>query len=185
LQAQFPVRDWCAVSSLSTIAWLSLQAGTIPPRVLDWLAVRGSLTQRLRAESGALSVVCLQQGILAADPELWQRQVLLLKAGRPWIWGLTQVPRSTLVCYPELNVQGEQPLGDWLFGVAGARRDELMWADLAAEPALAVALKAWQLPHPAALWGRHSRLHLPRGECAITEVFLPDAPLYAGIVNEE
>lgn len=181
MQAVFPEREWCAVAPLSTINWLPLAPVSLSQEVWSWLAEQGSLTRRLRAEAGVLSVLCLQQGIREDEPDLWQRQVLLMKEGRPWVWGLTQAPLTTLVHYPQLAEQGVQPLGDWLFGVAGACRDGLVWADLAADPALAHALQTWRLPQPASLWARRSRLVLPGGECVITEVFLPDAPLYAGV----
>lgn len=185
LQAVFPGSDWCAVAPLSWIDWLPLDPAVVPQAVLGWLAEQGSLTRRLRAEAGDLSVICLQQGIADDEPGLWQRQVLLLKSGRPWVWGLTQTPLATLSRYPQLATQGEQPLGDWLFGVAGATREGLVWADLAAEPALRQGLAAWQLPAPEVLWARRSRLVLSDAECVITEVFLPDAPLYAGSKEKE
>ena len=185
MQAVFPDRDWCAVAPLSTMDWLPVEPAVVPQAVLGWLSEQGSLTRRLRAERGDLSVVCLQQGIRDEDPALWQRQVLLLKSGRPWVWGLTQAPLATLAHYPLLATQGEQPLGDWLFGVAGATREGLVWTDLVADPALQEALQAWLLPSPPVLWARRSRLVLPCGECVITEVFLPDAPLYAGIEEKE
>lgn len=185
LQAVFPESDWCAVAPLSRIDWLPLDPAVVPQAVLGWLAEQGSLTRRLRAEAGDLSLICLQQGVMDDEPELWQRQVLLLKSGRPWVWGLTQAPLSTLTHYPQLATQGEQPLGDWLFGVAGATREELVWADLVADPALRQVLAAWQLPAPEVLWARRSRLVLPAAECVITEVFLPDAPLYAGGEEKE
>ena len=185
LQAVFPESDWCAVAPLSRIDWLPLDPAVVPHAVLGWLAEQGSLTRRLRAEAGDLSVICLQQGVMDDEPGLWQRLVLLLKSGRPWVWGLTQAPLSTLARYPQLATQGEQPLGDWLFGVAGATREGLVWADLVADPALRQVLAAWQLPAPKVLWARRSRLVLPGAECAITEVFLPDAPLYAGVEEKE
>ena len=176
---------WRPVAALQPVAWLPV---TVPGpglsgAVLEWLAEPGSLTQRLRAEPGSLTLHCLYQGD-APNGDGWQRQVLLLKAGRPWVWALTQASATTLHHHPELAQQGERPLGDWLFGAAGAQREALLWADLADQLALVEALQRWQLPLPSRLWARHSRFALPRGSCAITELFLPDSPLYAGIDDE-
>ena len=73
---------------------------------------------------------------------------------------------------------------DWLFGEGGGRRRQLQWADLAGEPALVQALQTWRLAPPTRLWARHSRFELSAGHCTITELFLPDSPLYAGSVDE-
>ena len=175
--------QWAPVAALQPVAWLPVTAAELPGSVLAWLAEPGSLTQRLRAEPGALTLHCLYQGA-APDDDGWQRQVLLLKAGRPWVWALTQSSAATLSQHPELAQQGERPLGDWLFGAAAARRESLLYADLAQEAALVEALQRWRLPRPARLWARHSRFALPQGSCSITELFLPDSPLYAGVDDE-
>ena len=175
--------QWAPVAALQPVAWLPVTAAELPGSVLAWLAEPGSLTQRLRAEPGALTLHCLYQGA-APESDGWQRQVLLLKAGRPWVWALTQASASTLNQHPELAQQGERPLGDWLFGAAAARRDSLLYADLAQQVALVEALQRWRLPLPTRLWARHSRFALPQGSCSITELFLPDSPLYAGVEDE-
>ena len=174
---------WAPVAPLGPIAWVSPTTVTAPAPVLSWLTEPGSLTRRLRGEPGPLTLACLQQGF-SLDERIWQRQVLLLKAGRPWVWALTQAPAATLRQHPELARQGERPLGDWLFGEGGGRRRQLQWADLAGEPALVQALQTWRLAPPTRLWARHSRFELSAGHCTITELFLPDSPLYAGSVDE-
>lgn len=176
------VNGWTPVAPLGPIDWAPLATLSAPEPVSSWLTEPGSLTRRLRNEPGALTLVCLQQGFALED--IWQRQVLLLKAGRPWVWALTQAPAATVRQHPELARQGDQPLGDWLFGEGGGRRSALQWADLAAEAALRQALRAWRLTPPARLWARHSRFELSAGHCTITELFLPGSPLYAEPVDE-
>lgn len=175
--------QWAPVAALQPIVWLPVMTAGLPGSALAWLAEPGSLTQRLRGEPGALTLHCLFQGV-APDGDGWQRQVLLLKAGRPWVWALTQASAATLSHHPELAQQGERPLGDWLFGAAGAQREALLYADLAHEEALVEALQRWRLPLPPRLWARHSSFALPQGSCSITELFLPDSPLYTGIDDE-
>ena len=181
--ATHSANGWAPVAPLGPIDWAPLATLTAPALVLSWLAESGSLTRRLRGEPGPLTLVCLQQGVVLAE-QSWQRQVLLLKAGRPWVWALTQAPAATLRQHPELARQGERPLGDWLFGEGGGRRSSLQWADLAAEPALVQALRAWRITPPDRLWARYSRFELSAGHCTITELFLPGSPLYAEPVDE-
>ena len=72
---------WAPVAPLGPIDWAPLATLSAPEPVSSWLTEPGSLTRRLRNEPGALTLVCLQQGAVLAEP-IWQRQVLLLKAGR-------------------------------------------------------------------------------------------------------
>ena len=134
---------WAPVAPLGPIAWVSPMAVSATAPVLSWLTEPGSLTRRLRGEPGLLTLVCLQQGSVLEE-DIWQRQVLLLKAGRPWVWALTQAPAATVRQHPELARQGDQPLGDWLFGAADAQR-------LLLEP----CPQPCPLPLPAGVQGCH------------------------------
>lgn len=173
------VDEMAKVTQLPWRPWGMEQQMSLPSDLVSWLAESGSLTQKLRTLGLRVSVQRLSEGWGAADE--WQRQVLLLAGETPWLWGFTQISASSLAACPVLMKQGDQPIGDWLFGLGGARRVSLEWVEVPTVSAHLFEQLAGGVP---SLWGRRARLRLDAhcqdgsvAELLLTELFLPGSAL--------
>lgn len=174
-----------------TQIWRSLDewpASARPARLWAFLSEAGSLTERLRARAGGLTVQVLSQGhatlsdedmyLLGAKPDEagYVRQVFLCGPGQqPWVYA-----RSVVAGPSEdwLKGLGEQPLGDRVFADPAASRSPIAVAQLEPRHSLhkeAVArLTADQRSVASGtLWARRSRLSVDSGHILIYECFLP------------
>lgn len=157
----------------------------LPPALASWLQDRNSLTLRLKTQCRQFDVQRLAEGRELAldsgpgwqvgDP-LWQREVLLLLDGVPWVYALTEVPLATLAAgdidFPSL---GERPLGELLFTNDRLSRGELhLTRHDHKSRAGRVALQLGQnFSEP--LWGRSRQFTLSGRPLRVNEIFLPAA----------
>ena len=149
----------------------------LPPELsaawLDWLLLEDSMTRRFERYCSQVTVQIVREGfvlqneccheaaLLPSSERYWLREIILCGDGEPWLLGRTVVPESTLNG-PELALQqlGNTPLGRYLFSSSSLTRDYI------------------QVGRSAALWGRRSRLRLSGKALLLTELFLPNSPLY-------
>lgn len=139
----------------------------------DWLLLEDSMTKRFEQYCTQVTVRIVREGFIHQDeciPEAdllppseryWLREIILCGDDEPWLLGRTVVPESTLDG-PELALQqlGNTPLGRYLFSSSSLTRDYI------------------QIGRSEALWGRRSRLRLSGKPLLLTELFLPNSPLY-------
>jgi chorismate lyase len=178
-------------SATQTQIWRSLDEWPVsarPAQLWAYLSEAGSLTERLRARAGDLSVQILSQGhatlseedkaLLGAKPDEagYVRQIYLCGHGRePWVYARSVVAGPSERWLKEL---GERPLGDKVFADPDAERSPIAVAKLEPRHALhkeAVArLPAAQRARASGvLWARRSRLSVRGGHILIYECFLP------------
>lgn len=162
-----------ALSLLRALDWLPASSPALSTPVLDWLQEEDSMTRRFERHCGKVTVEPRFEGFVTADQiaqelpflpleaRYWLREIILSGDGVPWLAGRTVVPESTLNG-PEamLSQLGTRPLGRYLFASSTLTRDFI-------DPGIS-----------GALWGRRSRLRLSGKPLLLTELFLPDAPLY-------
>ncbi len=140
---------------------------------LDWLLLEDSMTKRFEQYCTQVTVRIVREAFISQSdclPEAsllphseryWLREIILCGDDEPWLLGRTVVPESTLEG-PELALQrlGSTPLGRYLFSSTSLTRDYI------------------QIGRSEALWGRRSRLRLSGKPLLLTELFLPNSPLY-------
>jgi len=140
---------------------------------LDWLLLEDSMTKRFEQYCTKVTVRLVREEFVRQDecqPEVdllplsenyWLREIILCGDDEPWLLGRTVIPESTLNG-PELALQrlGNTPLGRYLFSSSSLTRDYI------------------QIGRSEALWGRRSRLRLSGKPLLLTELFLPNSPLY-------
>jgi len=140
---------------------------------LDWLLLEDSMTKRFEQHCTQVTVRIVREAFISQSdclPEAsllphseryWLREIILCGDDEPWLLGRTVVPESTLEG-PELALQrlGSTPLGRYLFSSTSLTRDYI------------------QIGRSEALWGRRSRLRLSGKPLLLTELFLPNSPLY-------
>ena len=178
-------------SATQTQIWRSLDEWPVsarPARLWAFLSEAGSLTERLRARAGDLTVQVLSQGhatlsdedmaLLGAKPDEagYVRQVFLCgPAQQPWVYARSVVAGSS---EDWLKGLGERPLGDRVFADPAVQRSPIAVAMLEPRHALhkeALArLPAQQRTQAMGpLWARRSRLSVDGGHILIYECFLP------------
>ncbi|QWA10933.1 chorismate lyase [Sodalis ligni] len=161
------------ISLLASIQWLTPQSPQPDPTKRDWLLECDSMTRRLERHCRQVSVQRAREGyvfageagddiaLLPASERYWLREVVLYGDGNPWLAGRMIIPAAVLegpAC--ALKTLGDMPLGRWLFRDGMPTRDYI------------------QLGRAGNLWARRSCLR-PHGKpLLLTELFLPDAPLY-------
>jgi chorismate--pyruvate lyase len=167
-------------------------ATNAPHRYRHWLASGGSLTNKLKAHSGAFRVQLLHQDTatcLADEANIigyhrpgrvWEREVLLRCDNTPVVFAHTVVPMSADASdWPLFSALGERSLGSTLFGDPRVRRGELEFARLRAAHPLArraraaLAANGEQVPDEALLYARRCLYQRHEGTLLVTEVFLP------------
>lgn len=143
----------------------------LSPALVGWLTEPGSLTERLRAGHGAVTVEVLAEGARAepaaeASAPYWERCVQLVAAGRPRLAARSCIP-AWAADHPWQAVQqlGTRPLGEVLFALDGVEREPLQFAQLHS-PAAPEA-------HPgAAVMARRCTYRRQGATLVLTEVFL-------------
>jgi chorismate--pyruvate lyase len=143
-----------------------------------WLLGRGSLSQLMKTYCHTLSVKVLHNAwadsqLLTEDesrllmfPERFVlRQVLLSGDGCPWVMGRTLISESVVKkSSHDLAALGELPIGELVFQAQHVLRDELRVAKVVSDEGI--------------LWARRSRLWTEQQPILVTELFLPEAPVY-------
>ncbi|WP_241622986.1 chorismate lyase [Rosenbergiella australiborealis] len=165
------------VETLLTDHFSALSATECLPEIYSWLVDESSMTARLEALCRVLEVSIVKEGFITAlglsadeqsllrphanDQRFWLREVQLIADGSPWLAGRTVIPENTLQG-PEtaLTALGNRPLGHYLFQNTSLSRDYL-------NPGII-----------GGLWARRSLLRLAKKPLLLTEIFLPDSPLY-------
>lgn len=166
------------------------QAG-IPEPIFDWLADRGSLTQRLRDTCDGrfrVSVISQENG----RPYISEARLLKMREGAlsllrevqlmceevPWVFARTVIPVSSLRGPARrLATLGNRPLGQLLFTDPGARRGFTQVARLQPRHALYRVAMAESGSENVDLWARRTHYLLAGQPLLVNEVFLPSLPV--------
>lgn len=149
-------------------------------KVRGWLSEQNSLSVLLKSQCESLTVELLENtwvvdSQLQADERLLLpenalyliRKVILKGDGQPWVFGYSVIPRTTASSrYYDLSSIGEQPLGETIFSANKVKRDSLMMSKIIDED-------------DDTLYLRRSRLWMDGQPLLVTELFLPDAPIYS------
>lgn len=162
-----------ALSPLRALHFFDSLPQELTAASLDWLLLEDSMTKRFEQYCAHVTVHIVREGFISQDDCLseaillplatryWLREIILCGDEEPWLLARTVVPESTLEG-PELALQqlGSTPLGRYLFSSSSLTRDYI------------------QVGRSEALWGRRSRLRLSGKPLLLTELFLPNSPLY-------
>nr|WP_210416987.1 chorismate lyase [Brenneria sp. CFCC 11842] len=159
--------------SLRAVEWFSEQPAMMPAHIEGWLMETASMTQRLDGYCDRLTVTVRNERFippqalhderahLPVSERYWLREVVLYGDGCPWLFGRTLIPQQTLdgAGAALMNI-GNVPLGRYLFQHDALTRDYI------------------HTGRGEDLWARRSRLRLSGHPLLLTELFLPQAPLY-------
>ncbi len=106
-----------------------------------------------------------EQDLLDSPQRCLIRQVLLSGDETPWVIGYTLIPQleQSDLSNPIFQL-GATSLGDFVFQSEDVQRDALQVAKVDTEDGV--------------LWARRSRLWMANQPMLVTELFLPDAPVY-------
>lgn len=151
------------------------------PEQARWLKDPASMTAKLERLAVNLQVCQLTSGWSSwcDEQDEWAvRQILLLDEGKPWLWGLTCMPIASLKQHQLLLNLGNTPLGHVIFSEKSAEYRNFVYADFAASRSFCSMLPAWGCHEQAPLWGRKSHLNYQGSQLVLTEVFLPEHPMY-------
>jgi len=156
---------------------------------LALLTEQGSLTELMKELMGASPVLkCMTEGrgrvnreeqqLLAIPPRQMAhvREITMGTAQNDWLFARTIIPTKTLKNGAKrLSQMKGVPLGKVLFGQMKAQRTQmrldLVFVDEVGLEDLGIAI---DFP----LWQRRSVFQLNTGPLLITEIFLPDCPVY-------
>lgn len=160
-------------SLLSSIRWCTAEEPLPDAAAADWLQERGSMTRRLEHCCRRLTVRRIREGYVPAStlgPEIallppserfWLREVILCGDGQPWLAGRSLMPEAAVAGAEwALTTLGDVPLGKWLFRGEEPVRDFIQCGKI------------------ETLWARRSCFRPSGKSLLLTELFLPDAPLY-------
>ncbi|SJL85102.1 chorismate lyase [Vibrio palustris] len=166
------------LSDLCQVYWHKPDEFTYPnAESISWLQEMASLSQRLAQDCHQLKVKVINnqhvafnsfrpiehQGLPCED--YWVRDVVLCGDDQPWVIARTLIPLSMLENTPyDLAKLGNKPLGLTVFNNKHAKRDQLEVGYLSKE-------------HPALL-ARRSRLWMDHHAMLVSEIFLPESPIY-------
>ena len=156
---------------------------------LALLTEQGSLTDLMKRLMGQTPVLnCLTQGkgrtnsfesqILGIQPRIFAhiREITMGMTDENWLFARTVIPMKTLKGPAKrLARMNTTPLGRVLFGRINAKRKR-MWLDLVL--AAEVGLSGFDIPEDFPLWQRRSIFEIATGPLLISEIFLPDCPIY-------
>ncbi|KGJ92562.1 chorismate--pyruvate lyase family protein [Colwellia psychrerythraea] len=186
--------------------WLSPDeeaCSSLPTLLRDWLLDEGSLTARLKNQSGHFMVKVIGEQkqpcsaaeacdfIKVGEPVL-VREVLLYCDNVPQVFARSLLPLASLTGAEQVLANlGEQPLGQVLFNNSSLQRLRLELSSFAADSSVVKLAKALagkdansnalvntaKIPKQA-LWGRRSIFMLENKPLMVAEVFLPDAFAY-------
>ncbi|PHM73168.1 chorismate lyase [Xenorhabdus kozodoii] len=156
------------------IHWLSADEHELLPKtLLDWLMEVGSMTRRFEQHCQHVSVTPFREGFitlaelndesehLPVSERYWLREIVLYGDNTPWLLGYTVIPEETLTGPDKKLVDvGTVPLGYYLFSGNNLTRDYI------------------QIGRQGERWVRRSLLRLSGKPLLLTEVFLPQSPVY-------
>ncbi|MEQ1976795.1 chorismate lyase [Xenorhabdus sp. SGI240] len=156
------------------IHWLSSnETDPLPESVLDWLMEVGSMTRRFEQHCQQVSVAPFREDFitlaelndesehLPESGKYWLREIVLYGDNIPWLLGRTVIPEETLTGPDRKLVDvGTVPLGRYLFSGHNLTRDYI------------------QIGRQGDRWARRSLLRLSGKPLLLTEVFLPNSPVY-------
>lgn len=158
----------------------------VPRHYGDWLYDKGSLTERLiRATAGDFQVRLLRQCMGKPTPSEqtalninapWAmiREVELICGGQPWVYARSIIPRKTLRGSGRFLYQlGSRPLGANLFSNPATSRGLIEIGRIKTN-----TLPLPLFTTPSTIWGRRSVFHLKNDPLLVSELFLPDCPMY-------
>ncbi|WP_208607587.1 chorismate lyase [Xenorhabdus thuongxuanensis] len=162
------------ILNLTPIHWLSSnETDLLPGSVLDWLMEVGSMTRRFEQHCQHVSVAPLREDFIAlkelndesehlpVNEKYWLREIVLYGDNIPWLLGRTVIPEETLTGPDKKLVDvGTVPLGRYLFSGNNLTRDYI------------------QIGRQGGRWARRSLLKLSGKPLLLTEVFLPNSPVY-------
>ncbi len=172
----FIVEERMSADSILTtmpIQWLSMSSSDFPDEILDWLMELGSMTRRFEQYCDHVHVVPFRECFIAEEEisdesehlptsqRYWLREIVLYGDNIPWLLGRTLIPEATLTGPDEKLVDlGTVPLGRYLFSSNKLTRDYI------------------QKGKHGNCWARRSLLRLSGKPLLLTEVFLPESPVY-------
>ncbi|WP_150137698.1 chorismate lyase [Candidatus Enterovibrio escicola] len=168
------------MSALMSANWKALDRQQLETTTQsEWLRELHSMTDRLKCYCVTLDVNVLglhqcevnvlteSERSLLGNEACFVREVLLFGDNMPWLYARTLVPMSTLTEQEEDIVYlGAVPLGQRVFSRTNARRDEIEVATVVIEGKTLLA--------------RRSRLWANNKPMLVSELFLPQAPIYHG-----
>ena len=161
----------------------------LTPDIFSLLAHRGSLTQRFKEVMGVTprltrlkqkrEFVPLEERELlpiSAREYALVREIKMSKGRDDWMFARTVIPNSTLSgAARRIGNLKDAPIGKILFGRNGAQRTSLQLELTANFPQSLLDLGSKPV-HP--LWKRQSIFQFDSGPILVTELFLPDCPIY-------
>lgn len=156
---------------------------------LALLTEQGSLTLLMKSLMGAAPVLdCLFEGRAQVTRDERQllsiparqvahvREIIMGTLQHRWLFARTVIPRATLVReVMRLSRMRNVPLGKVLFGQLNAKRVQMRLDLVFAEE---VNLQHFNIATDFPLWQRRSIFQLNTGRLLISEIFLPDCPVY-------
>lgn len=156
---------------------------------LALLTEQGSLTDLMQQLMQCPPVLnCLLQGkglvardeaqLLGMKPRILGhiREITMGSEDSDWLFARTVIPMNTLKgSAKRLARMNNTPLGRVLFGQIKARRAQMTLDIVYAEE---VGLLDFNIPENFPLWQRRSVFELSSGPLLISEIFLPDCPVY-------
>ncbi len=164
-------------SKQSPIQWLE-DSQDVPADITDWLMEVGSMTRRFEQHGVTVTIEPQFEGFISRQElgeseaqqlplseRYWLREVVLCGDEQPFLLGRTVIPVETLTGADQALVDlGTVPLGRYLFSGNNLTRDYIHLGVLPLED--------------RGLWARRSLLRLSDKPLLLTEIFLPDSPLY-------
>ncbi|WP_073605444.1 chorismate--pyruvate lyase family protein [Vibrio aerogenes] len=167
------------LSVLNQINWQDVNNFNFPDLwVQQWLSEQGSLSELMKKYCQTLSVTLLKnewfealhmagdEQLLLQNPErCLLRQVVLSGDDSSWVIGHTLIPEVTFQnASCDFSTLEEKPIGELVFRMSDVFRDELKVAQVSLMNEI--------------FWARRSRLWVNGYPLLVTELFLPDSPVY-------
>ncbi len=153
----------------------------------DWLSEYGSLTERIEAIVGTMRLELLGEDMGALRPQEADllgvsvtqpgrvREVVLFGPEQPWIYARTVIPQATSAQFERL---GTRPLGRFLFSQPGMERKLLQVRQLHSGHFLHRKARTHAGNTVDLLWARRCLWRWQDKSMLVSEVFLPDSPIY-------
>ncbi|UVK79243.1 MAG: Chorismate pyruvate-lyase [Sodalis sp. Ffu] len=167
------MQNQITIALLDSICWLKDPVSWPNNTVHNWLMERKSMTRKLENYCTRISIQRYCEGFFSAralgaetnllptSKRLWLREVVLYGDEKPWLAARTLIPDQKITgSAKELMQLGDMPLGRWLFLNRPPPRDFI------------------QSGRVGSLWARRYRLFPNDQPLLLTELFLPDSPLY-------
>ncbi|MGL4220995.1 MAG: chorismate lyase [Shewanella sp.] len=167
------------LAALHQVTWQHPDDIEFPnPLAQKWLLEQGSLSRLMATQCEQLTVDLLSNQMMPAhslspdemkllpSEEYLLRQVVLYGDLRPWVFGHTLIPRSSMLQQQyDLTQQGQIPLGLTVFSADNVKRDALQ--------------VGWVGTESGRLLARRSRLWMNNKPMLVTELFLVTSPIYS------